>query len=426
MANNIYIGARYVPIFAGEWNSETAYEPLTVVNYYNASYTSKKDVPAGVVPTNTSYWAMTGNYNQQVEEYRQMVVELQKKAEMKQLGNCRFVCVGDSYAEGYNPDTGTVTANGWPAKLKAKLGINDTDFFVTYTGGAGFSSERQGGGFAAQLTALIPSVTEPDTIDYVIVMGGHNDRNSTTDLVYAGIQAFYNTAHAAFPNAKIYAGMCAWDGNYQMQNQINDVLTRYMDGIRNYAPAMFYMSGIENILLNIGSMLASDKKHPTVAGNEALAAGVIQTLNGYSDILSTIDGMTINPTSGITISGLGLAARNYNGIIKLVMTRTQFDYDEAVTVGGHGGRLLLGDAVNFPRSADASAISSWYSTTVLIREVSNPDDARFRYVPADVGFFEGKLCVVFYNLNAAEKNWENLVINRIEIPQMTLIINAHA
>jgi hypothetical protein len=71
-----YIGARYVPIFDGEYNSEKAYEPLTVVTYLNNTYTSKKTVPAGVLPSNTEYWALTGNYNAQVEEYRQEVVHL--------------------------------------------------------------------------------------------------------------------------------------------------------------------------------------------------------------------------------------------------------------------------------------------------------------------------------------------------------------
>lgn len=68
-----YIGARYVPVFDGEYNSEKAYEPLTIVTYLNNSYTSKKTVPAGTLPSNTEYWALTGNYNAQIEEYRQEV-----------------------------------------------------------------------------------------------------------------------------------------------------------------------------------------------------------------------------------------------------------------------------------------------------------------------------------------------------------------
>ena len=66
MANNVYIGSRYVPIFDGDWDATKVYEPLTIVNYNGGSYTSKRTVTAGTLPTNTNYWALTGNYNGQI------------------------------------------------------------------------------------------------------------------------------------------------------------------------------------------------------------------------------------------------------------------------------------------------------------------------------------------------------------------------
>ena len=70
-----YIGARYVPLFAdpAEWDSIREYEPLTVVLYQGASYTSRQAVPAGIDITNTDFWVLTGNYNAQVEAYRREV-----------------------------------------------------------------------------------------------------------------------------------------------------------------------------------------------------------------------------------------------------------------------------------------------------------------------------------------------------------------
>ena len=75
MAVTQYIGARYVPLFAdpAEWSANNQYEPLTIVIYQGASYTSKQAVPTGIDITNTDYWALTGNYNAQVEAYRQEV-----------------------------------------------------------------------------------------------------------------------------------------------------------------------------------------------------------------------------------------------------------------------------------------------------------------------------------------------------------------
>ena len=75
-----YIGARYVPIFGRkyessiEWDNSSPYEPLTIVLYHGDSYTSRKYVPAGVDIMDTNYWAVTGRFNAQVEQYRQEVI----------------------------------------------------------------------------------------------------------------------------------------------------------------------------------------------------------------------------------------------------------------------------------------------------------------------------------------------------------------
>lgn len=72
MAVTQYIGARYVPLFADplQWDESTAYEPLTIVYDNGNSYTSRQYVPKGTPLTNTDFWALTGNYNAQIEQYR--------------------------------------------------------------------------------------------------------------------------------------------------------------------------------------------------------------------------------------------------------------------------------------------------------------------------------------------------------------------
>lgn len=73
-----YVGARYVPKFADpiEWDIERGYESLTIVTHNGQSYTSKCPVPPGIEITNTRYWALTGDYNAQVEEYKEQVKDL--------------------------------------------------------------------------------------------------------------------------------------------------------------------------------------------------------------------------------------------------------------------------------------------------------------------------------------------------------------
>lgn len=82
-----YIGARYVPIFGRKnetsilWDNTAPYEPLTIVLYQGNSYTSRQYVPASVDISNTDFWALTGNYNAQVEQYRTEVAEFQDRLE---------------------------------------------------------------------------------------------------------------------------------------------------------------------------------------------------------------------------------------------------------------------------------------------------------------------------------------------------------
>jgi hypothetical protein len=75
MATTQYIGARYVPLFADpiEWDKTQQYEPLTIVTNNGNSYTSRQFVPAGIEITNDAFWALTGNFNAQVEQYRKEV-----------------------------------------------------------------------------------------------------------------------------------------------------------------------------------------------------------------------------------------------------------------------------------------------------------------------------------------------------------------
>ena len=85
---SMYIGARYVPIFADPvyWSNDWAFEPLTIVVKDGDCYTSKCYVPEGaplpVRPENqNTYWVRTSDYNYQFEELRQAVVDLSKQVE---------------------------------------------------------------------------------------------------------------------------------------------------------------------------------------------------------------------------------------------------------------------------------------------------------------------------------------------------------
>lgn len=74
--NRQYIGARYVPKLyqasdgSAKWEVNTSYEPLTIVTYGAASYTSRSQVPANIgnPASNPTYWVRTSEFNGHIAE----------------------------------------------------------------------------------------------------------------------------------------------------------------------------------------------------------------------------------------------------------------------------------------------------------------------------------------------------------------------
>lgn len=170
-----YIGARYVPIFADpiEWNNTRTYEPLTMVTYYNNTYISKKTVPTGVAITNTEYWVIISNFNQQVSDLSTQVTALQDDMELidinpfiPHLKNKKILICGASNEVNTAPSGREKT---WARKLKELLdGIATVDIAA------------QGG---AKLNDVITQV-EDNVVghDIIFICAPGNDPASDTEL----------------------------------------------------------------------------------------------------------------------------------------------------------------------------------------------------------------------------------------------------
>lgn len=233
-----YIGARYVPKFDGDYNSEKEYEPLTIVTYMFNSYTSKKIVPPGILPTNEEYWACTGLYNQQVEEYRQQVVSYKEETdeELDLLNdkvdniNKTFALVfGNSYAAG----VGSETNKGIYDRIKDTF----TDSKLYYGSGTGFLAYESGhlaDTFIAQLnTAILDESVDNNEVTHIVVLGAWGESREMASLGYDdfitqlldAVYAFKNTAKSAFPNLKEISYAWCEGRNFFSQS---------MYGINNY------------------------------------------------------------------------------------------------------------------------------------------------------------------------------------------------
>lgn len=79
MAENIYIGNRYVVKYMGNWDDTVQYESLSAVLYGGNAYVSNKPVPAGTLPTVTDYWAFWGSGNAVIDALSTRVTAIETR-----------------------------------------------------------------------------------------------------------------------------------------------------------------------------------------------------------------------------------------------------------------------------------------------------------------------------------------------------------
>ena len=273
-----YIGARYVPKFfdnngSTDWVSGVAYEPLTIVTYLGNSYTSKKPVPVGIDILNSDYWASTGLWNSQVEQYRQEVEEIKTENYLNKIN--RVIAITDSY--------GTHSLNNWCSYLKSSLGLDDDNFKYHAEGSSGFNhAGLSGHTFEDLLIGALSDYDDPDTVTDIIVGGGTNDfyyYDSLSNLENA-IVSFINYAKAHFTNARIT--ICFMGYESQMQTTMRNC---YYQTINTYE----YMAAANGCrFINAYKYmhyptLRENHQHPSENGSRYIANCIYLALMGHED-----------------------------------------------------------------------------------------------------------------------------------------------
>lgn len=287
MANNVYIGNRYVPVFADpvEWDNLRQYEPLTIVTYQGTAYTSRKTVPVGTPLSNTEYWVVTGNYNAQVEQYRQEVVQLESDLATTNtnLANLRtdfdefegkiVVCIGDSYLA--DVAHGGVQ-NGWGNQLCTMMRKTlNTDFFINGLGGTGFVKTHDSKNFENLLDEVIASLTtaQKNIVGAVIVGGGAND--GTYDVT-SNVVSFVNKARTAFPNCTVYYGQFSFFVNAASADKLLQEGSLYTSNAN-----AVYLGNLARILTVYKEFYYNNLlDHPTEMGSFALAKAIYSSIKG--------------------------------------------------------------------------------------------------------------------------------------------------
>ena len=317
-----YTGMRYVPVFADppEWSSANSYEPLEIVIHEGNSYTSKTFVPVGIAISDPQYWALTGNYNAQVEQYRQEVLAFDGRitkntnaiaknandiAAVKTVADnleshvgTEFIVIGDSWSD---TDPSTTTYIKWPITFQKYTRMNIHNYARNGASVVGSTPDPgQSGNFLGQVNKAIADTSfDHSRVELIVIMGGVNDYRSgrTYSEVADAWSGHIASLTAAFPKARIVSFL-----NYQIflsrdeWNWTN--LAKRIIRERSGCPVHSMIGWVS------GSQFIADKVHPNDAGYRQLCSNMIACCFGGNPVF-------VSTTIRKTVTGSDSASMDF-------------------------------------------------------------------------------------------------------------------
>lgn len=336
-----YIGARYVPIFGRKdetsiiWDNSEPYEPLTIVLYQGNSFTSRQYVPAGVEIDNQEFWANTGNYNAQVEQYRQEVAAFDSRitanataisAEETARQNADttltnriaaeetarqsadtalteriateettrqnadtalderlddleekpvILCFGDSYGATYDADGRGL----WSKQLNDLL--SDRYTIKNFCIGNSTFSRNNGDGtpiiYNEVTTAIQDTSYNHEKVEIVVVCGGRNDVRSSVTNAVNGVRDTLEYISQNFPHARIAVGI----GNWWAHECTEEAKFRRMQFEAQRMPNCVCTEGLWNALLPFDDYTPeSTNTHPIPSGMRLITNRLLGAMFG--------------------------------------------------------------------------------------------------------------------------------------------------
>lgn len=379
MSTRQYIGARYVPKFfenpngTCEWaGSSIGYEALTIVTHLQNSFTSKKNVPAGIDITNTEYWVNTGNYNAYIDEIMHDIGEINTSIEningdiddingdisdlndgvelnrdLYAGNNRKYVFVGDSYNT-------SIHHGGWGAGVITRLGLTaGVNVWNSGVGGACFSA----GTLLSQLQTLAGGMTadEKNSITDVVVQGAVNDWSASATSIGSGVEACESYVHTTFPNAKYWIILASW--SYEVSGIREGTIVAHKTIYQYNKNAKI----CEAFRIFVDPyFLEDDMVHPTDNGMANLVCSIAGLLNGcetfvpeYSDLQTSFDGVIVY--GNIDRYGVHVYKNDSVG----------FRFLEPITVPGPGSLVTLGTASTVNNLFENSTYFNGYAMYAL-------------------------------------------------------------
>lgn len=342
MAIRQYIGARYVPRFVGQWQSNTAYEPLCIVqDSQGNSYTSKKQVPAGIQLSNTEYWIMSANVNAQIEQLSDSLTDA-----IADIGNLEddidnfkgvvrkgknILFFGDSLTVGTGA---TDPALRYSTLLAGNLGMTEINYAV---GASGFTIASNT--ILMQINRASDAMSADDKANtpLIFILAGGNDlRHMSSTSISAYGAAVLNAVTAcrnSFPDATIilaqanqtFNGCATYTQWYWMDYADSLVQRYYADG--RYVKVLHHPG---NCLSGIESCWASDNIHPNDLGHRQLAGYLTNFILGGDPRVSRYCGESFTLNTEL-VSQVQLMPHTFRKDDLVIISRGQFRFASAIT-----------------------------------------------------------------------------------------------
>lgn len=302
-----YIGARYVPLFADpiNWDKSRAYEPLTIVLYQGNSFTTIQYTPAGIDINNDAFWAETGNYNAQIEQYRRETLEAKREAEraysaanaaqatadsnkvaiaqnskdidantkrIDNIGKRVFGFIGDSFSD---PSAGYDWVGTDLPKWLGSPVVNASANGAGFIGGKYASSVT----FIKQLQSLHTS--NPNITD-LIIYGGNNDypyiNNST---LTSAIKAFVVELNNLFPTVNCHFFVANFNRNVQEPiTWYTQQIVFAFSSLKDSAIKFSIDNNADSWMFDINDFKSASDSHPSDATRQYIGMLIASSVNG--------------------------------------------------------------------------------------------------------------------------------------------------
>lgn len=250
------------------------------------------------------------------------------------LTNPSYIFIGDSYSEGYTPDSATPNES-WSTKVCDVLEIAAEDRHIYDDAGAGFLSygpnEKT---FSDLLDDAYDDITDRSSITDIVVGGGYNDLTWEATNLAPAVESFVLHAKSLFgANVRVHIFPIGWaidtTERYLLHNAYSNSYTQATRCGGKYHSYIY-------ACLNREDAFSSDGIHPSAFGQQLIANEILNSLAGACDLeygllatkIGADDIMRTSLTNDLVMLG-------FNGYQKTVASIANGDNDLGLVTGGY-------------------------------------------------------------------------------------------